>query len=245
MISVYMGYDAREEEAYNVAEFSLHRRASKPMRVYPLKSDELREKGMLWRKTEVRDGKLWDVISEAPQATEFAITRFLTPILHRAKYGYAGWALFVDCDVLFLDDIMKIYDVLDSRYAVMCVKHDYVPSTEIKMDGQPQTKYPFKNWSSVIAFNCNHFANDKLDLRMINDLPGRDLHRFCWIDNPDHIGALPVEWNALIGEPGYDLATAKIAHYTLGGPWMGNQISPEADAVWLAERDAFVKSKGV
>ena len=243
--TLYMGYDSREVEAYKVAEFSLKRRASVPVSVVPLKIDDLRDQGMIWRKTETREGKLWDVISEAPQSTEFAISRFLTPLLHRAKYGYAGWAIFVDCDVLFLEDIAKLYDLLESKYAVMCVKHDYNPSTMLKMDGQIQTHYSFKNWSSVMAFNCNHFANDSLNLAHVNSVPGRDLHRFDWIKNPDkHIGALPREWNALIGEPGYDIQTAKIAHYTLGGPWMGNTISPEADAVWLAERDAFVKSGG-
>lgn len=241
---VYMGYDSREVEAYKVAEFSLKRRASVPVRVVPIKLDDMHDMGYLWRKTEMRDGKMWDVISEAPQSTEFAISRFLTPILHRASYGYAGWAVFVDCDVLFLDDVHNLFDLLESRYAVMCVKHKYTPSTTVKMDGQTQTFYSFKNWSSVMAINCNHFANDKLDIAYINNKPGRDLHGFDWIkDHDKHIGALPPEWNALIGEPGYDLETAKIAHYTLGGPWMGNSISPEADALWLAERDAFLKSQ--
>jgi len=246
MVTVYMGYDSREEEAYEVAEFSLRRRASIPVTVVPIKIDEMRDKGLMWRKTETRDGRLWDTISDAPQATEFAISRFLTPVLHRAKYGYSGWALFVDCDVLFLDDIANLFNSLDSKYAVMCVKHNYTPSSMLKMDGQVQTHYNFKNWSSVMAFNCNHFANDALDIRVINSVPGRDLHSFCWIaDKENHIGALAPEWNALIGEPGHDIATAKIAHYTLGGPWMGNAISPEADAMWLAERDAFLKSKTI
>jgi hypothetical protein len=244
MPTIYMGYDSREDEAYRVAEFSLKRRASVPVTVQPIKIEKMREIGYIWRKTETRDGKLWDVVSEAPQSTEFAISRFLTPLLHRAKYGYAGWAIFVDCDVLFLDDVKNLFDLLESKYAVMCVKHNYVPSTKLKMDGQIQTFYNFKNWSSVMAFNCNHFANDCLDVGYINNKPGRDLHSFDWIkDHEKHIGALPPEWNALIGEPGYDLNTAKIAHYTLGGPWMGNSISREADALWLAERDAFVKSQ--
>lgn len=242
--TIYMGYDSREDEAYRIAEFSLKRRASTPVNVIPLKIDNLRDQGLIWRKTETRDGKLWDVISEAPQSTEFAISRFLTPILHRGRYGYAGWAVFVDSDVLFLDDVANLFDLLESKYAVMCVKHNYEPSSNIKMDGQVQTRYNFKNWSSVMAFNCNHFANDCLDLRHINSVPGRDLHRFDWLKDPDsQIGALPPEWNALIGEPGYDISTAKIAHYTLGGPWLGNSISLEADALWLAERDAFLKSQ--
>lgn len=241
---IYMGFDSREVEAYKVAEFSLKRRASVPVSVVPIKLDDMRDKGLLWRKTEMRDGKLWDVVSDAPQATEFAISRFLTPILHRATYGSTGWSIFVDCDVLFLDDVNNLFNLLDNSYAVMCVKHNYTPSTMMKMDGQIQTRYSYKNWSSVMAINCGHFVNDKLDINYINNKPGRDLHSFDWInDHDNHIGALPSEWNALIGEAGYSLETAKIAHYTLGGPWLGNSISPEADALWLSERDIFVKYK--
>ena len=67
--------------------------------------------------------------------------------------GYEGWSLFVDCDMLARADIAELWALRDDRFAVMCVKHDYVPKTDSKFLGQVQTKYPKKNWSSLMLFN--------------------------------------------------------------------------------------------
>jgi hypothetical protein len=245
---VYMGYDKREVAAYEVAEYSLNRRASCSVKVVPLKASDLSTQGFLHRTVVIQNGQMWDVISEAPQSTEFAISRFLTPILHKKQTGKSGWALFVDCDVLFLDDIANLLPLLDDTYAVMCVKHSYTPTPGMKMDSQAQTLYRRKNWSSVMAFNCDHPSNDKLTIEMVNSLPGRDLHRFCWLQD-EEIGPLPKEWNALIGEPGYDIETAKIAHYTRGGPWFepfyGDTSGlPLSDQIWLDEESDMFMHKG-
>lgn len=244
---IYMGYDKREEEAYKVAEYSIKRRATCSVKVVPLKAADLSAQGFLHRVVAIQDGKMWDVISEAPQSTEFAISRFLTPILHKTQKGVSGWALFVDCDVLFLDDVANLLPLLDDQYALMCVKHKYTPKLGAKMDAQTQTLYQRKNWSSVMAFNCDHPSNDKLTVEMVNSLPGRDLHRFCWLQDHE-IGELPKEWNALIGEEGYAIEGAKIAHYTLGGPWFepfyGDTSSlPLHDRMWLDEECDMLMQK--
>lgn len=236
---VYMGFDKREVDAFNVAKFSLERRASCATKVIPLVASDLSAQGYLHRTVAIQNGQMWDVISEAPQSTEFAISRFLTPILHKRQTGTSGWALFVDCDILFLADIAELLPLLDDKYAVMCVKHKYAPKTEAKMDAQMQTLYARKNWSSVMAFNCDHPSNSKLTIELVNSLPGRDMHRFFWLQDHE-IGALPKEWNTLIGEEGYDIETAKIAHYTRGGPWF-EDYHPEggipslSDKIWLNE----------
>lgn len=242
-LTVYMGYDYREVDAYNVAEHSIKRHASEPIAVVPLDINNLTSRGLIWRPVERRDTIMWDVISDAPQATEFASSRFLTPILHtnNVKQGKHGWVIFMDCDVLIRSDLNRITDFLDEKYAVMCVKHNYIPSTTVKMDGQVQTKYSRKNWSSVMAFNCDHPANKALTVSLINSEPGRNLHNFCWLTD-DLIGELPREWNSLLGEPGYSFNKAVIAHYTLGGPWMGIETSKEADAAWYEERESFNRS---
>src|SRR3954466_13743317 len=78
----FIGWDRREPEAYDVAKFSLERRASIPVQVTPIKLDELRARSLYAR-------------SEDPLAsTEFTYSRFLTPMLA----GFNGWALFCDCD---------------------------------------------------------------------------------------------------------------------------------------------------
>jgi len=237
MLNVYLGYDPREDIAFKVAEHSLLARASEDVQVTPLEARHLSEVGLLWRTVVYQQGQMWDVISEAPQSTEFAISRFLTPIIQEQ-----GWALFADCDVLFLDDVKNLFDLADPQYAVMCVKHNYKPRDGLKMDSQAQTLYNRKNWSSVMLFNCDHPSNAALTTEVVNSVPGRDLHRFFWLQDHE-IGDLPKEWNCLVGEHGYDIDTAKIAHFTLGGPWLGGTNGEEADAVWLAEHKAYLESQ--
>jgi hypothetical protein len=72
----------------------------------------------------------------------------------------------------------------------------------------------------------------------VDTATGLELHRFQWTTD-DRIGALPLEWNWLVGE--YDANPhAKMLHFTNGGPWHGPAYAgwPEA-AAWLDERDVM------
>lgn len=227
-LRVYIGYDPREDMAYRVAEFSLRRHASRPLAVTPLKLGRLQAQGLSQRPYRVHRNSLWDVLSQAPCSTEFSNTRFLTPLL-----AQTGWALFIDCDMLFLGDVERLFALADPRYAVMCVKHQHDGNERVKMDGCEQTRYPRKNWSSVMLFNCDHPANEALTLELLNRVPGRDLHRFCWLAD-EHIGELPVTWNWLVGvqpKPSH----AHLAHYTLGMPFMPGYERAEHSELWWAE----------
>ena len=143
-------------------------------------------------------------------------------------------AMFVDCDVMFRVDPVELFDnFLDDSKALMCVKHAHVPKEDetVKMGGLAQTSYPRKNWSSVMFFNCDHPSNKKLTVHMINTLPGRDLHRFCWLED-DEIGELPVECNYLVGVTKTDKPIdPKIVHWTLGTPEIlkGQEIEYESE----------------
>ena len=227
MRSIYVGYDPREIAAFEVAVASIKDHLTTPVPVHDICLAEMKAAGFYRRPTEVRDGRLWDVISEAPCATEFSISRFLTPLL--AQWG---WALFMDCDMLVRADLNDLFALCDDRYAVMCVKHRHEPAEQRKMDNQIQTRYSRKNWSSVMAVNVGHPANKALTVDLINTVPGRDLHRFCWLKDED-IGELGPEWNWLAGhsDPSID---AKIAHFTLGTPDMrGYEKQRYADEWWL------------
>ena len=224
---VYIGSDSRERRAYAVAEKSLRRRASIPVEVTPLCANRLAATGLLNRPTDHRGG-LYDLHSNAPASTEFAISRFLVP--HLAQ---AGWVLFVDSDVVFLADVAELFALADPQYAVMVVKHRYEPATGTKMDGQVQTAYPRKCWSSVMLVNASHPANDRLSLWDVNQRPGRYLHGFGWL-NDREIGCLPREWNWLVGETPMPLEP-KLAHFTAGTPDMpGLEGCAHAD-IWLKE----------
>lgn len=166
---------------------------------------------------------MWDVISDAPMSTQHANARFLVPHL-----AGSGWALFMDGDMLVRGNLARVFEGLDTSKAVYCVQHRHEPEPGIKMDGQSQTRYARKNWSSFVIFNCDHVANRALTLDVVNNTPGRDLHRFFWLADCD-IGALPQEYNFLVGhtDPTIDPI---VAHFTDGCPDMdGYREVPFAD----------------
>ena len=232
--TIHIGFDPREAAAFAVARHSIRWNLTSPIPIYGLVLNELRRAGLYSRPTELRASSvdrpiLWDVISDAPMSTEFAISRFLVP--HLAK---SGWALFMDCDMLVRKNFSRLFDYKsdNSKYAVMCVKHEHRPVGKSKMDGQLQTKYRRKNWSSFMLFNCDHPSNKKLTVEMVNTLPGRDLHRFCWLEDHE-IGELGPEWNYLIGHSQSN--DPSVVHFTDGLPFMpGYENSPYADE-WRAE----------
>lgn len=217
-MKVFVGYDPREDIAYQVCKHSILAR-SKDVEVIPLKQQELRDAGWYNRPPD----KL--------ASTEFTFTRFLVPELTNFK----GWAVFMDCDMILTTDIKELFDQADDKYAVMCVQHDYTPKEGVKMDGQKQTIYPRKNWSSVMLFNCEHEANRKLTQDLVNDqeINGAYLHRFSWL-NDFEIGELHHTWNYLVGVYD-DIETPKLIHYTEGGPWFENYRDCEFHAQWKTE----------
>lgn len=232
--SIWIGWDPREAEAFSVCRGSLLRHLTRKIQVRALVLDQLRADQIYKRPTERIGGRLIDVLSRRPDysgamSTEFAISRFLVP--HMAR---RGWALFMDCDMLVRKDISKVFDLCDSSKALMCVKHDYTPSNREKMDGQIQTPYARKNWSSFMLFNCEHPSNQKLTLEMVNSLPGKDLHQFCWLRD-DEIGALPAEWNFLVGEQKAD-PDPSVVHFTLGIPNMRGYENSTYSDEWRAAR---------
>lgn len=224
---IFIGWDTRETEAFEVARRTAERFGHE---VTPLFEERLRAAGMLTRPTD-RRAQIFDLNSNAPQSTEFAITRFFVPLL-----AHSGWAMFVDCDVVFLEDPECLASFADPRRAVCVVKFPPLAVGGTKMDGQVQQPYPRKLWSSIVLWNCDHPGNRRLNLTSLNQLPGRDLHAFCWLAD-DEIGDLPPEANWLVGmqpKPERPL----IAHYTLGTPNMPGRESTEHAQLWWAAKAA-------
>ena len=220
MNKVFVGYDPREDIAYQVCKHSIARR-NKEVLVRPLVQKELREAGWYTRPI--------DPLS----STEFTFTRFLIPEL----CDYKGWALFMDCDMILLTDIQELFDQADEKYAVMCVHHDYTPREGFKMDGQKQSIYPRKNWSSVMLFNCGHPSNKQINSSVVNntEITGKYLHRFSWLQDSE-IGQLSHEWNWLTDwykEP--EDGNPKLLHYTEGGPWFENYRDCDYHKEWKIE----------
>lgn len=239
MDSIFIGYDDRESEAFSVCRRTI-RNHSGGRPITPLDLDELRRSGLYKRPTSMRKNsqgvmQLWDEVSEHWMSTQFAVSRFLTPII--AKEGYA---LFCDCDIIALGHLDELFDYCrsDPSKAVWCVQHDYMPDNDVKMDGQLQTLYRRKNWSSLTVWNCDHKAVKKLSLKTINTVPGRDLHAFNFLDD-EEIGALHPKWNHLVGITKEDPEDPPVMiHYTNGGPWLGDYKDvPYAEHYFNARRE--------
>ena len=217
-MKIFVGYDTREDIAYQVCKHSIISKQPNAD-VRPLKQQELRDAGWYTRPID----KL--------ASTEFTFTRFLIPELTNFK----GWALFMDSDMILTTDIKKLFDQADDRYAVMCVQHDYKVEEGFKMDGQKQTIYPRKNWSSVVLWNCGHPSNKVVTTDLVNDeqTTGKYLHRFSWLKD-EEIGELDHTWNYLVGVYN-DIETPNLIHYTEGGPWFENYRNCEFHQLWKKE----------
>lgn len=219
MIRVYVGFDAREAVAYNVLAFSIHRRSSLPVTIAPVMLSQLG--GVLSRPR------------HPLQSTDFSFSRFLTPWLS----DYAGWSLFLDCDMLVLEDIAHLWSIRDENYSVMVVKHDHRPRESKKFLDEPQTAYSKKNWSSVMLFN--NARCKALTPEYVNQASGLELHQFKWLRDDSLIGEIPERWNHLVGyNPLSD--DVSLVHYTLGGPYFPEYSNCEYAEEWRAERDAML-----
>lgn len=225
VLKIYVGYDSREDIAWQVCRHSIQRHASPGVEVYPLKLASLRELGLYTRGAD-------------NASTEFSLTRFLTPYLA----AHDGWSIFVDCDFLFTGDVRKVLTHARSENSVCVVQHDYVPANAIKMDGQIQTSYPRKNWSSFMLFNGAHRDVKALTPSVVNTATPAFLHRLSWVSDDSTIGSLPLEWNFLEGEYPKPEVLPNAIHYTNGGPWFENWQNVDFAGNWLAERDMYLSS---
>tara|TARA_B100001287_G_C22677688_1_gene528569 strand:- start:1025 stop:1720 length:696 start_codon:yes stop_codon:yes gene_type:complete len=226
-INFFIGYDAKEDIAYRVCKYSLLKRSSSKVKVVSLKLEELISRNFYTRPI------------DPLASTQFTYSRFLVPKLMNFK----GWAVFCDCDFIFLDDVTNLIKSLDETKAVYCVKHDYTPKEKHKMDGQKQTIYPRKNWSSFILFNCSHPSTKKLTVDTVNSESGAYLHQFKWCKD-EEIGSLDERWNWLEGWTSNHNDNKPFAvHFTRGGPWFPEWQDVEYAKEWNKERDEYLSKK--
>ena len=231
--TVFIGYDPKEKTAATVLEFLIKENSPKPINVKLLRKDILEQIGLYYRKHTEVNGQCIDSIDEKPFSTEFSFSRFLVPSLMM----YEGWALFMDCDMYLRTDINELFEEYNSDfYPVYCVKHNYNPTSQFKMDGMFQTNYPRKNWSSFMLWNCGHELNKKLTPVEVNTKPGSFLHQFQWLPDKDSaLGTIHEEWNWLDGHSSEDIKPKNV-HFTTGGPWFREwEVSRPIDGFYASE----------
>jgi len=234
MLRIFIGYDSREHVPYEVCKHSIRRHASSPIDIIKLEHRDLRRKGLFNRPWSIQgNGQYHDTTDGKPFSTEFSHTRFLVPEICRRNGMSEGWAMFVDCDFLFLTDVAELFDHINDQYAVMCVKHDYNPKEGVKMDGMVQQNYPKKLWSSLVLWNIGHPKNNTMDKTKVNHSDGSYLHQFNWLDDSD-IGSLPHSWN-YVPSVSPTANVVKAVHFSLGGPWFPDYRETEYAKEWHQE----------
>ena len=201
-MQIFIGYDPRQPIAEAVLRHSIASRSSKPIPITRLQLDQL---------PIVRRG-----------LTEFTYSRFLVPYL----CDYKGMGLFMDADMLCLDDIVHLFEEFNPEHAVQVVKN----------------KQRFE-WPSLMLFNCEKCKVLTPEFVDTSD----QLFKMTWGD----VGELPAEWNYCVG---YDPVpnespmhftehiNVNIIHYTKGIPvWPETQDCTFAEA-WHTERRAMMST---
>ena len=209
MINVFIGFDEGEKVSYHILSESIRRQSSVPVSITPLCLSNLPE---FKRKLQPN------------QSTEFAFSRFLVPYLSE----YKGWSLFLDCDMMFRDNIKNLWDMIDENKSIMCCKHDYTPKQNVKFRGAKNEPFPKKNWSSFMLMNNQRCK--MLTKEYVETASGLELHQFKWT-HEENVGELPLDWNWLVGEYDYN-KNAKNVHWTLGGPYFKDYKNSEYADEW-------------
>jgi hypothetical protein len=223
VLNVFIGYDPVESVAFYTLAHSILRRSSIPVSIAPVARSQL--KGVYTRER------------GPTESTDFSLTRFLVPWLA----GFAGWSIYMDCDMLCRVDLSELAAAMAAQpeKALLVCKHDYVPKTQHKFLERVQTTYPRKNWSSLMAFNNERCR--ALDPEYVNSAAPAQLHRFAWLEDR-LIGELPLEWNWLVDEYAYNPA-AKIVHFTIGGPYFEAYRDCDYAEEWFAEYESMQQTR--
>jgi lipopolysaccharide biosynthesis glycosyltransferase len=196
LLNIYIKWSQDSTLAADVCKYSIQEHASIPVNIIFLNQQELVEQGIYSRKS-----------------TEADASRFFIPYLN----NYQDWAIYVDSNFVFVEDIAKLIENLDAGKAVHVVKHKY-PND------------PRKHWSSLMIWNCKHAEHQKLDLEYVNSENIKNLYNLNWIRDTK-IGELEPEWNWIVNwyreiRDGYPSAI----HYVDGVPGLND--SSEYTSVW-------------
>lgn len=197
VLRIFIGYDHRQPISLNVLASSIYTKSSLPVAIVPLVLPTLPLK---------RQG-----------LTPFTYSRFLVPHL----CGYNGWGLFLDADMILMDDIAKLFALKDEKFGAMVSKN----------------KMKFE-WASAILFNCAKC--EMLTPEFIEQAPR--LHDMSFLA-PELVGELPGEWNHLVG---YDEPSAnpKLIHYTQGVPAFEQTQDCEHAQAWYSEHAKMNSVRG-
>lgn len=192
-LRVFVGFDPRQCVAYTALHTSILMTASQPVSITPL---------ILQTLPLTRQG-----------LTPFTYSRFLVPWL----CNYEGTALFIDSDMLCLDDIAKLFDQNDGSADVLVSKN----------------KLRFE-WASVMLFNCERCT--VLTPEFVQE--DESIMKLNWAQK---VGDLPPEWNHLVGYD--DPKQAALVHFTQGIPCHPETKGVEYSDEWHMAAQTAMKTQ--
>lgn len=215
MIRLFTGYDERESVGWHVfCQSVLDKTTSVPVQITPI------TKNMVGG------------------TNSFTRSRFLIPYM----CDYKGWAIFADgADMICRSDLSELWAYKDDlsqdiRKDLWCVKHSYQTRHLKKYEGTEMmaenTHYDRKNWASLFLINCESPWSRMWHPELVATAKIIDLLQLANFHD-DRIGALPPEWNWLVGEYPYN-ENAKIAHFTLGIPGFSHYATADYAREWHA-----------
>lgn len=212
MLTIFCGYDDREEVGTHIFVSSVLHRATIPVAFVPL------------RLRSIRQG-----------TNQFTLSRFLVPWI----MGYKGRAIFADAaDMICLSDVIELQEMLmNLGGAVGVVKHKYKTQHKVKYIGtdmqSPNMDYERKNWASLMLIDCEHPAWEAITPKSVDTWSMLDLLQFNFLADSE-IESISDEWNRLVDED-QPVGGAKILHWTAGIPAFKHyQNAPGAD-LWRIE----------
>jgi len=219
-LSIFIGYDSETRVTWHTLAHSLIENSSIPISLHPVNLDHY--------------GSFFNRKRDPKQSNSFSFSRFCVPYL----MDYQGLALFMDSDMLIRDDIALLLKEIENQEskAVHLVKHDYNSENSTKFHGKKNYKYPRKNWSSFVVWNCSHPKNRILTPDFFNTASGLQLHRFTWLSD-NEIGELNIRWNWLVGDYKNTPDDVKNVHWSIGGPYFDEYKDVEFSEEWFSAND--------
>lgn len=235
---IFIGYDARESLAAGVCAYSILRRASERACIYMLEHRMLRRLKLFDRPWRIDStGQFYDHRDRRPFSTEFSHSRFLVFELAR-RLQASGPCMFVDCDWLFLGDVMRLLDEQAKHPDKIGVVKRYqeVQDGSTKMDGMQQTAYARKLWSALFTFMPSPHLAQRFSPLTVNTTNGRDLHSFRNRD-AEQFWAIDPRWHYVPSLDGKETNPLGI-HFSEFSPWINPELHetyPDEYGKWHEE----------
>jgi Glycosyl transferase family 8 len=214
---VFVGADESQTLPAQVLEYSIHKHASRPVRVIPMIDLKVRTP---------KDEK------NRPR-TGFSFYRFAIPKLA----GYKGRALYVDSDMQVFTDLAELWDIEFGEQKILCTTQTLPEAWKDNAWAHPGRQY------SVMLLDCSRLNWD-ID-EIIDGLDqgkftyGDLLFDMCLVKPHEIEDRIPPRWNCL---EHYEEGQSSLLHYTVvpTQPWLVDE-NPLCQ-IWVNELEEAVRT---